>query len=107
MEYDIYSVLELCGICGGTFWFVGSCMLLVAARKARREFRGKGYLRPPSGRGWLPFLLWRQYEAFENPGTRFFFGITHFCLMGMLIVLGAVVILLGCELLFEYLPGAS
>jgi len=99
MRYDIFSVIELCGICGLAFWFIGSCMLLVATQKARREFRGKGYLRPPSGRGWFRFLLGKKYNAFKNSGARFFFGISRFCLMGMIVVLGAVVILLGGELL--------
>jgi len=105
MEYDISSVIELCGICGLAFWFVGSCALLVAVRKARNEFRGKGYLRTPSGTRWFRFLLGKKYDAFQNPAARFFFGISHFCLAGMIVVLGAVVILLSCELLLGGLPG--
>jgi hypothetical protein len=105
MAYDIISIIELCGICGLAFWLIGSCMLFVAVRKARDEFRSKGYLRPPSGRRWLPFLLWKQYDHFENPDTRFYFGITHFCLVALIIVLGAVVILLGCQLLLGGLSG--
>jgi hypothetical protein len=97
--HDLFSVLELCGVCALAFWFVGFCMLWVAGRKARREFRSKGYMRPPKGTAWVPFLLWRRYEAFANPGARYFFKISHVCLMGMIVAMGAVVILLGCELL--------
>jgi len=78
MKYDLFTILEMCGIGGLVFWFVGFCMLMVAARKARHEFRIKGYLRPPSGRDWFRFLMFRQYDAFDDPGTRFFFGISHF-----------------------------
>ena len=101
MAYDLYSILEMCGIIGLGFWFVGFVMLLVAVRKARREFRVKGYLRPPSGARWFRFLLLKQYDHFENPSTRLFFGIAHFCMMGMIVILTAVVVLLGCELLLD------
>ena len=101
MTYDIFSVLEICGIIGVVFWLFGFGMLLVGVRKARSEFRGKGYLRPPSGIRWFRFLIYKQYEAFENPSIRFFFGIAHSCLVGMIIVLMAVVVLLGCELLLN------
>ena len=105
MGYDIFSVIELCGICGFIFWLIGSCMLLLAARKVRDEFRGKGYLRTPSGTHWIRFLLEKRYDAFANSGARFCFGISHFCLVGMMIVLGGIVILLGCQLLLGGLPG--
>jgi hypothetical protein len=105
MGYDIFSVIELCGICGFTFWLIGSCVLLLAVRKARDEFRGKGYLRTPSGTHWFRFLLEKKYDAFKSSGARFYFGISHFCLVGMMIVLGAIVILLGCQLLLGGLPG--
>jgi hypothetical protein len=101
MPYDLFSVLEICGIVGVAFWFVGSCTLLVATRKARNEFRIKGYLRAPSGTRWFRFLLYKQYDAFDNPSTRFFFGIAHFCLMGVIVVLTAVVVLLGCDQLLN------
>jgi hypothetical protein len=107
MGYDIISVIELFGICAAALWFVGFCALLVAVRKARREFRSKGYMRPPSGRRWLSFLLWKRYNAFESPGARFFFGISHFCLVALFIVLGIIVLLLGCELLLGNLPEGS
>lgn len=106
MGYDTTSVVELCGICAAAFWFVGFCTLLVAVRKARFEFRVKGYLRPPSGSRWLPFLLWKQYDHFENPGTRFCFGIAHVCLVGMIVALLAAVVLLGSDLLLKNMSGS-
>jgi hypothetical protein len=45
--------------------------------------------------------MWRQYDHFENPGTRFYFGISHFCLIGMIIVVTAIVVLLGSEWLLN------
>jgi hypothetical protein len=107
MKYDLFSIVTLCGMCAATFWLIGFCMLLVAIRKARREFRVKGYLRTPSGTRWFRFLLFRQYDYFEDPGTRFYFGISHFCLLGTIIVLTAIVLLLGCDQVFDGMSGFS
>jgi len=83
----------------------GFIALLAGAYCARREFRTQGYLRPPSGRGWLRFLLWKQYDHFADPGTQMFFGTAHFCLMGLIIVLMAVGVLLGSAFLFRGMSG--
>lgn len=107
MAYDIVSVLELCGIAAAAIWFIGFCMLLIAVRKARSEFRGKGYLKPPSGRELFRFLMFKQYEAFDSAGIRFFFGLAHFCLVLLIIVLAAIVILVGCDQLFNGMSGIS
>ncbi len=103
MGYDILSVVELCGICALTFGVIGFVALAIAVRKARLEFRVKGYLRPPSGANWVPFLAGKHYDAFDTPETRFFFGISHFCLMALIIALLAVVLLLGCDQILKYL----
>ncbi len=105
MGNDVYSILELCGVGGLAFWIVGFCMLLVAVRKARREFRTKGYLRAPSGTRWFRFLLMKQYDAFDDPVTRFFFGSAHFCLMALIVILTAVIVLVGSETLLKTLSG--
>jgi hypothetical protein len=105
MGYDLLTILELCGIVGFAFWFVGSIALMVGVHHARREFRSKGYLRSPRGKGWINFLLWKQYDYFENPSIRFYFGVAHFCLIGMFIVFTAVVVLLGSELLLQNVGG--
>jgi len=105
MTFDLNTIIELGAICGLAFSFVGVSSLMLATRKARREFRGKGYLKPPSGTRWFRFLLFKQYDAFGNPGIRFFFGISHFCLMAVIIVLMAVAILLGSEFLLKGMSG--
>jgi len=107
MGYDFLSVLELGAICTVAFWLVGWFALLVAVRKGRKEFRVKGYMRKPSGIRWFRFLLGKKYDAFHDSGARYFFGISHFCLMGMIIVLGTMVLLLGCALVLGNLPGDS
>lgn len=105
MTFDLYTILEVCAICGVACSIVGISALMVATYKARREYRSKGYLKPPSGTRWFRFLLFKQYDAFGSPGTRFFFGISHFCLMAVIIVLMAVAILLGSEFLLKGMSG--
>jgi hypothetical protein len=105
MSSTDFLILELCGIIGVAFWFIGFSTLVVAAKKARSEFRVKGYLRTPSGMRWFRFLLYKQYDAFDNPSTRFYFAITHFCMMGLIFVLVAVTLLLGSEFLLKGVNG--
>lgn len=105
MGNDVFSILEACATIGVGFWLVGFCMLLMAVRKGRREFRVKGFLRIPSGTRWFRFLMFKHYNAFDNPSTRFYFGIVHFCLMGLIIVLMAVTVLLSSEFFFKSLYG--
>jgi hypothetical protein len=105
MTFDLYTILELCAIGGVACSLVGFFALMVGVHKARREFRSKGYLKPPSGTHWFRFLLFKQYDAFARPSTRFFFGISHFCLMAVIIVLMAVAILLGSEFLLKGMSG--
>jgi hypothetical protein len=108
--YDIYTILEGCGIAILSLCVFGALMLAVATRKARREYRNKGYLRAPSGTRWIRFLMFKEYDAFDDSGTRFFFGITHICLIGVFVALAAVVVLFGCDFLFknmDNLPGES
>ena len=105
MSDDFFSFIELFGVLWLAFWLVGAFALWMGTRSARRDFRGKGYVRPPSGRAWFPFLLERQYNVFDNSSIRFFFGISHFCLMAMILILAAVLVLLGCVALFKTLAG--
>lgn len=107
MGYDIFTILEACGILAFAFWLIGFVALMVAVQITRREFRVKGYLKPPSGREWFHFLLWKQYDHFENPNTRFFFGAAHFCLIGMFIASTALVVLLGSEALLKNMSGLT
>ena len=105
MKLDPLTIIEMAGIIGLAFSFVGIVVLLVGVRKARREFRVKGFLRTPAGVRWFRFLLWKQYDHFEDSGTRFFFGIAHFCLMGVIVVITAILVLLGSELLLGGVAG--
>jgi hypothetical protein len=50
---------------------------------------------------WLRFLLFKEYDYIENTGSRVYFLISHFCFVAMIIVLTAVVLLLGCEVLLR------
>jgi len=78
MPFDFFSILEIGIVFWIAFWLVGVFSLWMGCHAARRDFRGKGYIRPPSGRAWFPFLLERRYKDFENPSIPFFFGISHF-----------------------------
>jgi len=105
MGYDTLSIIEICGLCLLALWLVGFGALYIASKKGRREFRVKGFLRPPSGSAWFRFLLWKQYQYFENPSTRFCFGISHICMIGGFVVVMAVVLLLGSEFLLNGMSG--
>jgi hypothetical protein len=107
MGFDLLTILKLCGIAGLLFSFGGFSMLFVAVRMARREFRVKGFLRPPAGAAWIRFLFWKQYEYFENPNTRLLFGATHFCMIGAILVLACVAALIGSELLYGGMDGLT
>jgi hypothetical protein len=98
-------ILETCGIIAVALWLIGCSTLVVAAKKARTEYRVKGYLRAPSGLRWFRFLIYKQYNSFDNPSTRFFFSITHFCMMALFVVLVAVIALLGSEALLKGVNG--
>jgi len=89
------------GLLWVAFWLVGVTALWLGCHAARRDFRGKGYIRPPSGRAWFPFLLEKQYEIFENPSIRFFFKISHICLMAMILIFAALLLLVGSNTLFR------
>jgi hypothetical protein len=101
MDYDAVSVIELCGIAGLVFGFLCICMLWIGVRVGRSEFRSKGFLRTPSGVHWFRFLIWKQYEAFDKPMTRLFFGYAYFCLMVIIVIATAIVVLLASDLLLN------
>lgn len=107
IQFDFISILELCGIVWLAFWAVGTFSLWMGCRNARPDFREKGYIRPPSGRAWFPFLLEKRYEAFDNASIRFFFGISHFCLMAMILIAAVVILLVGSNILFKGLLGPT
>jgi hypothetical protein len=105
IQYDFVTILEVGGGLLVAFWLVGVLALWMGCHAARREFRGKGYVRPPSGRDWFPFLLEKRYEIFEASSIRFFFKISHVCLMAMIFILAALILLVGIDTLFKSLGG--
>ena len=98
-------ILETCGIVAVTLSLIGCSTLVVASKKARKEYRVKGYLRAPAGLRWFRFLIYKQYDSFDNPTTRFFFSVTYFCMMGLIIVFFAVMALLGSEFFLKGVNG--
>ena len=110
MNENSLIIIEICVLLGLAFGFVGTCALLLASHRARREFRVKGYVKPPRGRAWIRFLLIRQYEAFEDEKIQSVFRVAHFCLLAMMIDAGAILILLGCEFFLKLVasgPGST
>ncbi len=107
MGNDPLSVIKVAAVLAVALWFSGFCALYVGARKAKREFRGKGFLRPPQGTAWVRFLFMKQYEYFETPSIRFYFGASHMCMIGLLVVLGAAVVFIGSEVMLNGLDAFS
>jgi hypothetical protein len=105
MSLDLLTTLKIAAVLGLGFCFVGFCSLFVGLHKARREFRTKGFLKPPSGTAMVRFLFWRQYEYFENPSIRLFFGTSHICMLGFILVLGAVIVFVGSEYMLNGMNG--
>ena len=99
--------LELAGLCALLLVIVGFGSLFVGSHKARRAFRQKGFLRPPSGLGWFRFLLFRQYEWFEDSAIRRCFGTSHVCLIISFFVLGALTLFFGTAYMFNGIDGIS
>jgi hypothetical protein len=105
IQYDFISILEVGGVLWIAFWLVGIFALWMGCHAARKDFRGKGYVRRPSGKDWFPFLLEKRYEIFENSSIRFFFKISHVCLIAMIVILAALILLVGIDTLFRSLGG--
>ena len=105
IQYDFFTVVEIGCVFWIAFWLVGVVALWMGSHAARRDFRGKGYVRPPSGRAWFPFLLEKRYEAFENSSIQFFFKISRFCLLAMILILAALILLVGINTLFKSMAG--
>ena len=102
---DPLSILIYCGAAALLFLIVGLAGLWAGIKRTKPAFRSKGYLRTPSGSRLFHFLLFKQYEAFDDSGIRFYFGVAHFCLVGMFVALAGFLALLGCELLLMRVSG--
>jgi hypothetical protein len=107
MGTDPASLLKDGAVIAVALWFTGFCALVVGVRKARSAFREKGFLRVPQGTAWLRFLFLKQYEWFEAPSIRFFFGASHLCLLALIVVVGAMIVLVGSEFLLNGMDAFS
>jgi hypothetical protein len=106
MQIDTIKLLEWAALASALLWMVGLWGLSSGSRKARRAFRGKGYLRPPTGKAWLRFLYYKHYDSFEDSGIRFSYGLAHLCLFLFVILAIALGIFLGSEFLLRNMsPG--
>jgi len=101
MSNDLAFPLENCLIVCGIFLVLGLPFQMVATYLARDEFRSKGFLQIPWGLEWVPFLLRRRYDLFENGIARSLFSLSHVCALGMIFSLSAGALLIGCDLLLK------
>lgn len=102
MAIDYLKLLEWAGLAAAVLWTIGLWGLVMGSRKAKRAFRGKGYLRPPTGKAWLRFLYYKHYDSFEDPGIRFFYGLSHLCLAVFVFLAFALLLFLGLILLLGH-----
>lgn len=98
---DTITLLEWAALAFMALWTLGLWGIMVGSRKARRAFRGKGYLRPPTGKAWLRFIYYQHYDSFEDPGIRFYYRLAHICLFIFIILALALTIFLGSEFLLS------
>src|SRR5271167_4317285 len=99
MAFNLTAFLEWAGLAVAILWMIGPWFILAGSRRARRAFRGKGYLRPPSGKAWIRFLYYKHYDAFEDPWIRFYYKIARNCLFLSVLIVVAVVIFIGLLLI--------
>ena len=95
MPFNVTAVLEWSALAVAIFWVIGCWSILAGSRRAKRAFRGKGYLRPPSGKAWIRFLYYKHYDAFEDSGIRFYYKAARVCLFLSVLIVVAVVIFMG------------
>src|ERR1700679_3096606 len=101
MLIDPLVLLEYAALAPSMLWTLGLWGIAMGSRKARRAFRGKGYLRPPSGKAWLRFLYYKHYEAFEDPSIRSFYRLAHICLFLFVVLVIVLGIFLGSVVLLS------
>jgi hypothetical protein len=101
MQIDTIKLLEWAALAAALLWTVGLLGLAAGSRKAKRAFRGKGYLRPPSGKAWVRFLYYKHYDSFEDPSIRFCYGISHICMYLFVILVVTLTIFVGSEFLLR------
>jgi hypothetical protein len=95
MTPDPIPLLEWSALGASILWTIGLWCILAGTRQARRAFRGKGYLRPPTGKAWLRFIYYKHYESFEDPAIRFYYRMARICLFLFVFLVLALGIFLG------------
>jgi hypothetical protein len=93
--FDIALLLQWTALGVSVLWTIGLACIVLGSRQARRAFRGKGYLRPPSGKAWLRFIYYQHYDSFEDPAIRFYYRVARICLFLFVFLVLAVAIFVG------------
>ena len=101
MVIDNVTLLEWTALAVAVLCTIGFACMIMGGRRAKRAFRGKGYLRPPTGKAWLRFLYYKHYDSFEDRGIRFCYGLAHACLSIFVILAVTLAIFIGSELLLS------
>ncbi len=99
MAFDPIPLLEWSALAAAILWTVGLGCILAGSRRAKSAFRGKGYLRPPTGKAWLRFLYYKHYESFEDPAVRFYYRGARICLFLFVYIVLGVGIFMGLLLM--------
>jgi hypothetical protein len=105
--FDPVPILEWSALGVAILWTLGLGCIRAGSRRARRAFRGKGYLRPPTGKAWLRFIYYKHYESFEDPGIRFYYRGARICLFAFVFLVLAVAIFLGSVLVLTHVTVAT
>jgi hypothetical protein len=105
--FNPIPLLEWSGLAVSILLSVALWCVLAGSRRAKRAFRGKGYLRPPTGKAWVRFLYYKHYESFEDSGIRFYYRTARNCFFLLIFVVIAVTIFLGSVLLLARVTPAT
>ena len=95
MGLNLILLVEWSALAVALLWTIGLGGIVLGTRKARRAFRGKGYLRPPSGKGLFRFLYFKHYESFEDRFVQFYFRVSRLCLLAFFILVLVVGFFVG------------
>lgn len=101
MGSELYFLLAASFLLGFVLWMVELPLQYAAKRKARPEFRRKGFVKPPSGFGWFPFLLQKHYVLFKDANVRNSFAVCRICMIGIILCFSIPLLLVILALLFE------
>ncbi len=107
MSFDVIPLLEWSALAVSVIWTIGLWSLLMGSRHARRAFRGKGYLRPPTGKAWIRFLYYKHYESFEDAAIRFHYRTARICLFLFVFLVIAVTIFIGSIFLLTHVATST